>query len=208
MNGSDLSPAAVAVHQPVVEDRDPPTRRKMFFFDRVKVLVLLAVFLGLHDLASENRHSVDELGRGASRPAARQVVGVDPCRARGRPPDPQHHLRTLEGMAPVLAEEGLRRLGADDEPNESVHPVPRVASRQASDVPRGGWHDLLVDVGAQPASGDCRGAGKDLPQHLHQSGTWTAGRPHDRAQHTRRSGVHRVLLRHLLHRRCRDVQAW
>lgn len=47
MNGSDVSPGAVAVHQPVVEDRDPPTRRKMFFFDRIKVLVLLAVFLGL-----------------------------------------------------------------------------------------------------------------------------------------------------------------
>jgi cell division protease FtsH len=47
MNGSDSLPAPVAVHQPVVEDRDPPTRRKMFFYDRIKVLVLLAVFLGL-----------------------------------------------------------------------------------------------------------------------------------------------------------------
>ena len=47
VNGSDLSLAPVAVHQPVVEDRDPPTRRKMFFFDRLKVLVLLAIFLGL-----------------------------------------------------------------------------------------------------------------------------------------------------------------
>jgi cell division protease FtsH len=46
-NGSALSPTPVAVHQPVIDDRDPPTRRKMFFFDRVKVFVLLAVFLGL-----------------------------------------------------------------------------------------------------------------------------------------------------------------
>ena len=45
MNGSDQSLAPVSVHQPVVEDRDPPTRRKMFFFDRLKVLVLLAIFL-------------------------------------------------------------------------------------------------------------------------------------------------------------------
>ena len=44
------------------------TRRKMFFFDRIKVLVLLAVFLGLTHLASEDRHPVDELGRGISRP--------------------------------------------------------------------------------------------------------------------------------------------
>lgn len=51
MNGSALSPtdlpAEVPVHQPVPDDRDPRVRRKMFFFDRVKVLVLLAVFLGL-----------------------------------------------------------------------------------------------------------------------------------------------------------------
>ncbi len=51
MNGSALSPtdlpAKVPVHQPVPDDRDPRVRRKMFFFDRVKVLVLLAVFLGL-----------------------------------------------------------------------------------------------------------------------------------------------------------------
>ena len=47
MNGSTLSPSTINVHQPVLDDRDPPTRRKMFFFDRLKVLVLLAVFLGL-----------------------------------------------------------------------------------------------------------------------------------------------------------------
>ena len=133
MNVSDLSPdCECAVHQPVIDDRDPPLRRKMFFFDRVKVFVLLAIFLGLCDLAAEDRHPVDELGRGAARPAACQVVGADPCRAGGHPPDPQPHLRTLEGMARVLAEEGLRRLGADDEPDESVHAVPRVASGQAS----------------------------------------------------------------------------
>jgi len=47
MNGSALSATDVAVHQPVVEDRDPPVRRKMFFFDRIKVFVLLAIFVGL-----------------------------------------------------------------------------------------------------------------------------------------------------------------
>ena len=47
MNGSAPLPADVSVHQPVIDDRDPPVRRKMFFFDRVKVFVLLAVFVGL-----------------------------------------------------------------------------------------------------------------------------------------------------------------
>ena len=46
-NGSALSPIDTSVHQPVIDDRDPPVRRKMFFFDRLKVFVLLAVFLGL-----------------------------------------------------------------------------------------------------------------------------------------------------------------
>lgn len=46
-NGHVLVPTEVSVHQPVVEDRDPPTRRKLFFFDRLKVLVLLAVFVFL-----------------------------------------------------------------------------------------------------------------------------------------------------------------
>ncbi|HSB86676.1 MAG TPA: AAA family ATPase, partial [Ilumatobacteraceae bacterium] len=39
--------APVPVHQPVVDDRDPPLRRRLFFFDRVKVLFLLAIFLGI-----------------------------------------------------------------------------------------------------------------------------------------------------------------
>ena len=47
MNGSALSPTVVPVHQPVLDDRDPPVRRKLFFFDRLKVFVLLAVFIGL-----------------------------------------------------------------------------------------------------------------------------------------------------------------
>jgi cell division protease FtsH len=47
MNGSALSPTVVPVHQPVPDDRDPATRRKLFFFDRLKVFVLLAIFLGL-----------------------------------------------------------------------------------------------------------------------------------------------------------------
>jgi hypothetical protein len=49
-NGSALSPTDatdVSVHQPVIDDREPPVRRKMFFFDRIKVFVLLAIFLGL-----------------------------------------------------------------------------------------------------------------------------------------------------------------
>ena len=49
----------------------------------------------------------------------------------------------------------VRRLGTDDEPNEPVHAVPNVAAREASDVRRRGWHDLLVDVGAQPVPSDC-----------------------------------------------------
>ena len=64
---------------------------------------------------------VDDVGRGAPRPTAGQVVGGDPRRAGGHPPDPQHHLRALEGLQPVLAEEGLRRLGAADEQDEAVH---------------------------------------------------------------------------------------
>ena len=44
-NGVALRPTTV--HQPVVDDRDPPLRRKMFFYDRIKVFVLLGVFLGL-----------------------------------------------------------------------------------------------------------------------------------------------------------------
>ena len=47
MNGSSLSPTEVSVHQPVIDDREPPVRRKVFFFDRLKVFVLLAIFLGL-----------------------------------------------------------------------------------------------------------------------------------------------------------------
>ena len=47
MSGSATSPGMVPVHQPVIDDRDPPLRRKMFFFDRLKVFVLLAIFLGL-----------------------------------------------------------------------------------------------------------------------------------------------------------------
>jgi cell division protease FtsH len=46
-NGSALTPTMVSVHQPVIDDRDPPLRRKMFFFDRFKVFVLLAIFIGL-----------------------------------------------------------------------------------------------------------------------------------------------------------------
>lgn len=46
-NGHALLPTEVSVHQPVMDDRDPATRRKLFFFDRFKVLVLLAVFVGL-----------------------------------------------------------------------------------------------------------------------------------------------------------------
>jgi cell division protease FtsH len=37
----------VAVHQPVADDRDPPLRRKVFFYDRIKVFIVLAIFLGL-----------------------------------------------------------------------------------------------------------------------------------------------------------------
>ena len=47
MNGSSLSPTEVTVHQPVIDDREPLVRRKVFFFDRLKVFVLLAIFLGL-----------------------------------------------------------------------------------------------------------------------------------------------------------------
>lgn len=46
-NGSPLIPTMVPVHQPVIDDRDPPLRRKLFFFDRFKVFVLLAIFIGL-----------------------------------------------------------------------------------------------------------------------------------------------------------------
>jgi ATP-dependent Zn protease len=46
-NGSALTPTMVSVHQPVIDDRDPPLRPKMFFFDRIKVFVLLAIFIGL-----------------------------------------------------------------------------------------------------------------------------------------------------------------
>lgn len=46
-NGESYASVPVPVHQPVVDDRDPPLRRKLFFFDRVKVLFLLAIFLGL-----------------------------------------------------------------------------------------------------------------------------------------------------------------
>jgi ATP-dependent Zn protease len=37
--------AVVRVHEPESDDREPSTRRKLFFVDRVKVLVLLAAFL-------------------------------------------------------------------------------------------------------------------------------------------------------------------
>ena len=47
MNGSALTPTDPSVHQPVIDDREPPVRRKMFFYDRVKVLVLIAIFIGL-----------------------------------------------------------------------------------------------------------------------------------------------------------------
>ena len=46
-NGSALTPTMVSVHQPVIDDRDPPLRRKMFFFDRLKVFVLLGIFIAL-----------------------------------------------------------------------------------------------------------------------------------------------------------------
>ena len=47
MNGSSLAPTMTSVHQPVIEDRDPPVRPKMFFMGRIKVLILLAVVLFL-----------------------------------------------------------------------------------------------------------------------------------------------------------------
>jgi len=37
----------VSVHQPVPDDRDPVLRPKMFFFDRIKVFILLAIFIAL-----------------------------------------------------------------------------------------------------------------------------------------------------------------
>ena len=46
-NGSALVPTDVSVHQPVIDDREPPVRRKMFFYDRVKILVLIAIGIGL-----------------------------------------------------------------------------------------------------------------------------------------------------------------
>ncbi len=46
-NGSALAPPDMSVHQPVIDDREPLVRPKMFFYDRIKVLVLLAIFIGL-----------------------------------------------------------------------------------------------------------------------------------------------------------------
>src|SRR3954453_17358075 len=45
MNGSSLVPTMVSVHQPVPDDRDPVLRPKMFFMDRIKVLILMVVVL-------------------------------------------------------------------------------------------------------------------------------------------------------------------
>src|ERR1700752_428205 len=53
MNGS-ATPVQVPVHQPVVDDREPALRRRLFFFDRIKVLFLLAVFLGLATSQQKN----------------------------------------------------------------------------------------------------------------------------------------------------------
>ena len=45
MNGSSLVPTMTSVHQPVIDDREPQLRPKMFFMDRIKVLILLTVVL-------------------------------------------------------------------------------------------------------------------------------------------------------------------
>ena len=66
----------VPVHQPVIDDREPPVRRKMFFFDRLKVLRAAGDLPRAVHLAAEDRHPVDDLGRGAPRSTACQVVGA------------------------------------------------------------------------------------------------------------------------------------
>ena len=45
MNGSSLVPTMTSVHQPVIDDREPQLRPKMFFMDRIKVLILLTIVL-------------------------------------------------------------------------------------------------------------------------------------------------------------------
>jgi hypothetical protein len=40
------SSGLTAPHAPVVDDRESPTRRKMLFFDRIKILLILAAFMG------------------------------------------------------------------------------------------------------------------------------------------------------------------
>ena len=65
----------------------------------------------------------------------------------------------------------------------------------------------LVAVGPRTVAGARRGAEQDLPQRLPQPGGRPADRSDHRPQHARRAGVHRLLLRHLLHRRRRHVQA-
>jgi len=47
MNGSSLVPTMVSVHQPIPDDREPKLRPKMFFFDRIKVFILLAIYIAL-----------------------------------------------------------------------------------------------------------------------------------------------------------------
>ena len=124
MNGSTLLPTDPSVHQPVIDDREPPVRRKMFFYDRIKILVLMA---HLHRLLQTSHQKTDiplmtwgEALRDQLRAKWWVLIlaGLEVIR--------QIHNIISEHSRPwqpVLAEEGVRWLGAADEPDEAVHPV-------------------------------------------------------------------------------------
>ena len=101
-----------AVHEPHSEDREPKTRRPMMVWDRIKILVILTLFIVLSASYQQSRIPVMSFGEALEPHAAGQVVAAGPDGPRGRPADPLPHQRAFGAVAPVLAEEGVRRAGS------------------------------------------------------------------------------------------------
>ena len=77
-------------------------------------------------------------------------MAAGPDGHRGRPADPLPHQRAFGSVAPVLAEEGVRRVGAAHGPAQPVEPLPDAAAEQVGALHRARVPVLLLEVGHPP----------------------------------------------------------